>query len=357
MRKSLVLILPLTVLLAGCQPSEAPAPAPQQTVDIRTAPVLKPHKQTFHVFGTLVHVTLYADSSQRAREAFGHIARELQAFHQRWHAWEPGGLLYRVNTAFLLGHSIKVPADMAAFIQKSKDLYRLSEGYFDPSIGALINLWGFHSDTPTGPPPTEKQLRTWMQHRPTMDDVVVIENTISARNNLAELDFGANAKGLALDQVLNYLKQAGIEHAIINIGGDMKALGLKPGGQPWRIGVADPHNPERSLARIDLQAGEAIVTSGTYERFFDWNGHRYSHIINPHTARPAEGILSVTVIHRDAITADAAATALLAAGPEKWREVAQKMGLSQVAVILEDGRLEMTEAMKKRWQPLEKQQP
>ncbi|SIO09078.1 thiamine biosynthesis lipoprotein [Sulfurivirga caldicuralii] len=328
------IILFLLVFLTAC--SQAPAP----------------HSRTFYVFGTQVNVTLYADDPRQAEQAFAALNQRFQHFHHDWHAWEPGGIVARINASIASGQPIEVPTSVKAFILKSQQLCRASGGLFDPGIGALIDLWGFHGEDWHGPPPPQHEIDRWRKQRPSICDLAFQGGRLISRNPTVRLDFGGNAKGLALDMALETLQQFGIRHAIVNIGGDMKALGSKSDGTPWHIGVEDPFQPRQILARIDLRDGEAVVTSGTYERYFDWQGTRYSHILDPTTGWPAHGLVSVTVIHPDATTADAAATALLVAGPKRWRAAAKRMGVTTAAVIDQHGMIQMTPAMQARWHPM-----
>ena len=332
MRKAIALLL--IGLLAGCTNS------------------LQPHHTRLYVFGTLVDITLYTDSTAQAQQAFKAISAGFQQFHHEWHAWEPGGIVMRINDAIAAGRCAQVPDSVRAFILKSQRLARLSGGLFDPGIGTLIDLWGFHGEYFQGPPPPDERIRRWLRQRPSILDLYFQNNQLCSRNRRIRLDFGGNAKGLALDMAIDLIRRAGIRHAIVNIGGDMKTLGNKPNGQPWRIGVQNPFSPERLIAQVTLKGGEALVTSGTYQRYFDWQGERYSHILDPTTGWPAHGLVSVTVLHPDATTADTAATALLVAGPKRWRATAQKMGIQYAAVIDQEGHIRLTSAMKARWTPL-----
>ncbi len=312
-------------------------------------PTPKPYHHTLYVFGTLVHLSVYTDTPQAAQTAFQQINTSFQAFHHRWHAWEPGGIVGKINQAIAQEHPITVPEDLKAFILKSQQLTRTSLGYFDPGIGTLVDLWGFHSDTFTGPPPSETQIQQWLQQRPSILQLYFKGHRLFSTNPHVRLDFGGNAKGLALEMALNFMQQAGIHHGIVNIGGDMKTLGEKPQGHPWRIGVTDPFDKSRLMAEVLLKGGEALVTSGTYERFYTWKEQQFSHILNPNTGKPAEGIVSVTVLHHDAITADAAATALLAAGKQSWQAVAQHMALEYYAITFSDGHTVISPALQSRW--------
>jgi thiamine biosynthesis lipoprotein len=149
------------------------------------------------------------------------------------------------------------------------------------------------------------------------------------------------------------LKQHGIKNAVINAGGDLKVIG-RHGDRRWHIGIRDPRSHE-AIAAVDLQPGEAIFTSGSYERFYELNGKRYHHIIDPRTGYPAEHVASSTVIETDAAEADAAATALLIAGMNGWQKLAADMGLKQVILIDWQGKISMTPEMKNRLTMLQEQ--
>ncbi|MBT8130408.1 MAG: FAD:protein FMN transferase, partial [Gammaproteobacteria bacterium] len=148
------------------------------------------------------------------------------------------------------------------------------------------------------------------------------------------------------DLALDYLQARGVEHAIINAGGDLRVIG-RHGQRPWRIGIRHPRNND-VIAWLDTEAGESVFTSGDYERFYMHEGRRYHHILDPRTGYPAGGATSVSVIHGDAGTADAAATALFVAGPERWHEIARSMGIKYVMLIDSDMRIHMNPAMQQR---------
>ncbi len=149
-----------------------------------------------------------------------------------------------------------------------------------------------------------------------------------------------------MDLAITRLRELGIQNAIINAGGNLRAIG-KHGDRPWRIGIRNPRG-EGVLASIETRGDESILTSGDYERFYEYQGKRYHHIIDPRSGYPVTGVISVTVIADDAATADAASTALFVAGPQRWREIAKKLGVTQVMLIDGQGRMVVTPAMAKR---------
>lgn len=320
------------VFLSGCSPSQ-PEPIKSQII----------------VFGTQVNISIYPNNATEVTQgklALRAIEAEFYQFHQDWHAWDKGGILSKINQAIRDEQSIEVADSVKQFIVKSQDLAQASGYLFDPGIGSLIKLWGFHSETWQGPPPSQTQLNTWLAQKPTIAALSFAGNQLSSSNRFVSLDFGGNAKGLALDMAMNTLKQNHIQNAIVDIGGDMRVLGNKH-NQPFRIGIQDPRNPTETIASIELQGDETVMTSGTYQRFFEWQGQKFSHLLDPRTAQPAKAFASVTVIHPDATTADAAATALMIAGAD-WQNVANAMGIQEVFVIDNAGNFFFTPQMRLR---------
>lgn len=304
----------------------------------------EPISQTFYVFGTEVNISIVGADKATANRAIQAIEQDFQAMNREWHAWEKGGLVSKINTAIAQGKSIEVSPPIKAFIEKSQRLAELSGYRFDPAIGALVDLWGFHSEDWRGPPPSDAAIQQYLQHRPSIAQLSFQGLELSSSNSSVQLDFGGNAKGLALDRAIQTLKASHIENAIVNIGGDMRVIGSK-NGENWRIGIQNPLKPAEMIQTVQVSGDWSVVTSGTYARFFEWKGQRYSHLLNPVTGQPARGLASVSVIHPDATTADSAATALLIAGDE-WRSVAQKMGIQYVLVVTEQGEIQMTHELK-----------
>ncbi|WP_235584667.1 FAD:protein FMN transferase [Thiomicrospira sp. WB1] len=315
--------------------------APTQTVQSR-----------FPVFGTFVTLSASHVTPDQARPVFARIERTFHSMHTQWHAWQPEGTLYRINQAIARGEPIEVPLSFKRQIEKTQALTRASDGLFDPAIGSLIALWGFHSEHWQGPPPSQAQREAWLKHRPSILDLWFDGLTLHSHNRRVQLDFGGNAKGLALDRAAEQLQAAGIDNAIINIGGDMRVLGERnpQKHQAWSIGIQHPDHPGTTLAAIAVHGNESLVTSGTYQRSFEWQGQTFSHILNPNTAAPTDFFVSVTVAHPDAVTADTAATALMVAGPSGWQRIAGRMGIDQAFLVAPGGQCFATTAMAKRLQ-------
>jgi thiamine biosynthesis lipoprotein len=259
------------------------------------------------------------------------LLQQLQRMHVEWNAWKPGEL-GRLNAALRAGRSAAASAPLRAMIALSVRLERASGGFFNAGIGGAVGAWGFHDDVMRdGPRPDAHTLARWQAAAPSLAQLEVRGAQVASRNPLLQLDFGAIAKGVAIDRTLDRLQAAGVADAMLDLGGNLAAMG-GCGGRPWRIGVRDPHG-EGLVASLATQGREAVVTSGSYERFRMADGERITHILDPQRAAPVAGLASVTVLHRCAALADAAATALLVAGPQRWPRVAERLGVSQVLVI------------------------
>lgn len=301
-----------------------------------------------YVFGTLVDITLWGARPEQEEKAVATITQDFQRMHHDWHAWNPGPLV-DINKAIATGQPATVIPSLIPIIEQSTVLSRQSEGLFDPAIGGLLNLWGFQSDgRPNGPPPDKAAIAKWVEAAPRMDDITLEGDTLRSSNPAVQLDFGAFAKGYAVDLAIERLREFGIDNAIINAGGDLRAIGSKD-GKPWRVGIRHPQG-EGVLAALDVSGDESVFTSGNYERYREYEGVHYAHILDPRTGMPVDGVTSVTVIHDNGAVADAAATALVVAGPRDWHRIAKQMGIKYVMLVDDAGVVYMNPAMQKRVQ-------
>lgn len=306
----------------------------------------KEHNADMFVFGTVVNISLWDVSPSQASQAFSDLQHLFQDMHQNWHAWEPGRLT-DINQAFRQGRAGTADPQMVLMIERAQQLETLTGGRFNAAIGSLIDLWGFHtSDFPIiGPPPSQLEIDAILEQRPSSLDIRINGLELSSDNPAVQLDFGGIAKGVAADLAIAHLQDIGIDNAIVNAGGDLRAIGTH-GGRPWRVAVQKPGGGE--IGFIEVAGDESIFTSGNYARFRQDNQKRYPHILDPRSGWPAKDIASVTVIANEGVVADAAATAMVVAGLQHWPEVAAALHLNQVAVIDESGTVYMTVAMAQR---------
>jgi thiamine biosynthesis lipoprotein len=304
------------------------------------------HRADLYVFGTLVNITLYGASDSKARRAFSDVQEMFQGMHGDWHAWEPG-MLTEINQAFANRQAIEAGAQIVHMIRESQLIEARSGGRFNPAIGGLIREWGFHtSDYPIiGPPPAREDIDKWLSRRPSSRDIDIVGLQLASTNPAVQLDFGGIAKGYAVDLAMDYIRYQGIDNAIVNAGGDLRAMG-RHGDRPWRIAVRKPGGG--IIGAVEVRGDEALFTSGNYERFRQDATRRYPHIIDPRTGWPVRDIASATVITDEGLLADAAATALIVAGLEDWPEVARSLELDQVMIIDEQGKVYLTPKMADR---------
>ena len=315
-----------------------------------SGPVPEPlHTERIFVFGTLVDISFWDTDEALRQQATARITQDFQRMHHEWHPWNPGPLV-ALNQALAEGQTGELPASLLPLLEHASQLASLSDNLFNPAIGGLLKLWGFQqSERVHGPPPVQAAIEAWLAAEPDMTDLDWQDGQISSRNPAVQLDFGAYAKGYAVDIAIEHLRELGIDNAIVNAGGDLRALGSKD-GQAWRIGVQHPQGEdERLLAWLEIQDGEAVFTSGNYRRFRQDEGVRYSHILDPRTGWPVEGITSVTVLHPDnGALADAAATALVVAGVREWQRIAAQMGIAHVMLVDDQGIVYLSRPMAER---------
>ena len=237
------------------------------------------YHQQLLVFGTIVDITLWGVNEKKGQEVLAHLEDDFNYMHHAWHAWHSGPL-GRTNQFLVSGNRFTGAPSVIPLIKRARELSELSGGLFNPAIGNLIALWGFASDDPPkGPPPDDTAIRDILDQHPSMKDVIIDGIHIQGTNPAVKLDFGAFAKGYAVDRAIDYLREAGIQNAVVNAGGDLRAIG-QHGQRPWRVGIRHPRE-EGILASVETAGDECIFTSGDYERYFEWQGKRYDHIIDP----------------------------------------------------------------------------
>lgn len=309
------------------------------------------------MMGTLVSITVFLDGQTpraKAEAVVTGLEQLLRQFERRWSAWGDGEL-GQINRTLATGKPASIPNPLKFLFAEAARASLLSEGRFDVRVGALVRLWGFddasHYLQKPPPPAAIAQLRKAVANAKTL-------NADRYQANGIQLDFGAIAKGYAADLAMALLKKESLHNAIVNLGGNLRVSGRR-GDRDWNIGIRHPRPDQgvRILASLKTHSDEAVLTSGDYERYFEFEGHRYHHILDPGTGEPAQGLQSVTVVCPEGAWADAASTALFVAGPQHWRDTAARMGIDQVMVVDAQGRVTVTRALAPRLQFAEGIQP
>lgn len=306
------------------------------------------YQEQGYVFGTLVEVSVYGETEPKARQAVSAVLQEFQRLHEKLHAWQPSELS-ALNAAFAHGDSMAISPELATILQDAASLSRQSQGLFNPAIGGLVQLWGFHADEFKPVQPDAKQIASWVAANPQMSDITIVRGKAQSSNKAVQVDLGGYAKGYALDRAAELLRNQGIHNALINIGGNVLALG-RHGGRAWRVGIQHPRQ-SGALATLDLQDGEAIGTSGDYQRYFMVGDVRYCHLIDPRSGHPTQGVQAVTVLTRGAqagVLSDVASKPLFISGATGWRTAAAQMGLTEAMLVDGQGKIHLTVELQKR---------
>jgi thiamine biosynthesis lipoprotein len=313
---------------------------------------MPPFRQESYVFGTRVEVQVQGVPEAQAHAAAAAVLLEFDRLHRAYHAWQPSDLS-ALNDAIAAGKPHRVSEELAGFIKEAQGLAAAGDYLFDPGLGRLIKLWGFHTDeiAPTIPDPPE--LKALLASKPSIAQIKVNDRVVTSSNRQVALDFGGYLKGVALDRAAILLREKGVKNALINIGGNILALGSK-GDKPWRVGIQHPR-PETvggtPLASLELHDGEAIGTSGDYHRYFLRDGRRYCHLIDPRSGQPAEGTQALTILippgPQAGMRSDALSKPIFIAG-DAWREMARKLEVSAVLKVGAGGTALATPAMKAR---------
>lgn len=302
------------------------------------------HREIF-ALGTLVQLS-FADPIRT--EVISGAQQQLKQFETRWSVLGDGALA-QLNRQLRDSPHAELPEALRAGFSFAQHACQISNGLFDPAMGQLVKLWGFDAEKNfRTSPPAPAALEAALNQRSSLCNASIGE-TIRLDRPGTQLNFGASAKGRAVDEVTAWLKDRGVKNAIINAGGDLKVLGRRP-ERPWRIGIRHPR-PEagqRVLASLEVADGEAVFSSGDYERYFIHDDRRYHHILDPRDGMPPVHSQSATVVHHSAELADAAATALFVAGPENAAATMADMGIQLYLLIDEQGQRIVSPAMAAR---------
>ncbi|MDX8402494.1 MAG: FAD:protein FMN transferase [Mariprofundaceae bacterium] len=297
-------------------------------------------RDTRFMMGTIVRFTVIASDEVAARNAISRAAAAMRAVEDAFrNEGAPTNAVMRLNHA-PPGTPVALPEMVSGLLRQALAIQHASGNAFHVGLGRLNALWGFSHDPPPTRPPAPERIAALVPPPRCFEATPSGWVRLDAR---CALDFGAIAKGYAVDRGLDALEAAGIHQGIINAGGDIGILG-KHRDRPWRIGVRDPRRPGGVLAALDLTGRMAVVTSGDYERFYLHDGIRYHHILDPVSGMPARRSRSSTVVAPDAAAADGWSTALFVLGPPG---LARIPGDWPAMVVDAGGRIHANDAMRR----------
>lgn len=264
-------------------------------------------------FGTVVSLKIYGYTDESIFQEIWDLMDDMEAQYSPTIA---SSAVAKFN-ASRSTEPFKMPTDVVKMAAISQEYSRETDGLFDITTYPLTKLWNITSDTPKVPSSIDIiKAQLLVDYRSL--EVNTADNTLTKRLPELEIDLGAIAKGYAADQIATHLKEKGIQRAIVNLGGNIFALGSKDDKHPWNIGIQDPLNETGNAFALIAAKNKSIVTSGTYERFFEVDGKRYHHILNPKTGSPVDNeLIAITIISDQSVIGDALSTSIFALGLEK----------------------------------------
>ncbi|WP_323844077.1 FAD:protein FMN transferase [Microbulbifer magnicolonia] len=291
--------------------------------------------------GTSYHITVVdVPAAVQRAELQQQIDAELRQVNREMSTYIEDSELMRFNRG-PVGQAVPVSAPLAEVVALSLDIFRRSDGAFDVTVGPLVNLWGFGPQPEPEQIPDDATIASLLQQ--VGSDALVVQRAPDriTRSRPVEIDLSAIAKGHGVDRVALLLEQQGIRNYLVEIGGELRTLGVNPKGRHWRIGIESPDPAGRVVQKPISVSGKSVATSGDYRNYYERNGVRYAHTIDPRIGRPLQHRLaSVTVIADSCAEADGLATALNVLGADAGLELAEREQLAVFMLVKTDAGFE-----------------
>jgi thiamine biosynthesis lipoprotein len=318
----IVMVVVAALLISGCL-SNIAAP--------------KPYKETQFLMDTIIEITAYGPGAEGAvKAAFG----EFQRLHTLTNNFDENSQISKINQ--MAGkEKIAVDPSLVKIIKFSQDVSDKLGDSFDITIGPLTKLWGIGNKGEYVPSQAEidKVLPLVNYH---LIEVDTDANTVYLPKVGMMLDLGAIAKGYATDQAIEVLKAKGITSALVNAGGNVRVIGNKPDGKPWRIGIQNPRDTDGISGKLALTEWDTMETSGDYQRFIMKDGIRYSHILDPRTGWQPREVASVTMVNNSSTYGDILSKPIFVLGVEKGLELLKQFPGNEAVIVTLDGKIIIT---------------
>lgn len=294
----------------------------------------RPHTEQAEIMGTTFSITIegFADASRAAQAAF----EEIRRIDRLLSTYKKDSEISNVNLR-AAKETVVVGSDFWLVAAASREYFNLSDGCFDPTVFPLMKAWGFRKKEGILPPAEEL-----IKIMPLVDFAKVMlddtSHTVSFREEGMSLDFGGIAKGYAVDRAIAALRDLGVTRAIVDAGGNFYGLGTPQARERWQTGIRHPFRLNEIIARFPV-SDAGVATSGNYERFFEIDGKKYCHIMDPRTGWPVPEMLSATVIANTAMAADALSTSVFVLGKEKGMDLIENLPGIEGMLIVQDADL------------------
>lgn len=290
--------------------------------------------------GTVVSITLYGTEDESILDGAFKILKEIDT-----------DFSLNIETSTInninknaYNEAVTINSDISTVIEKSLYYSKLSDGLFDISIEPLVSLWGIGSDRARVP--SSDEIKSTLNNV-NYKNINLSDNTLTFDSEYTKLDLGAIAKGYAADKIVNYLKENGINRAIISLGGNVYALGRKSEDSNWRIGIQDPNENRGDIIGSLSIYDKSVVTSGLYERFYEENGVRYHHILNTKDGYPIENeLLGVSIISNNSIDGDALSTVAFILGVDEGIKLIEELDDIDAVFVTKDSKVYITSGIK-----------
>ncbi len=308
----------------------------------------KQESSTHFLMDTMVQIDIYSKDPAASKESMQKAFARMQSIADRTDRYSnsPASDCFRINKA--AGYSPVAVSPDTLFLTDYVLAKKRPE--INLAVGPLVDLWAVN--TRKLPPAPEAVQRAKMLVAVSLLSIDKKQNSVALQPAGALIDFGAVAKGYAIDQAAAVLAaDKNITGALVNGGGNIKTIGSKSDGQPWRIGVQDPRDPQRLLGTLTLSPGEAVSTSGDYQRYFELNGQRYHHIISPASGYPSRENISVTIVAKDALTADYYSTLLFILPLADSFSLLRDTPQIQAVIVNKDGKAYISAGLKDKFTP------
>ncbi|GMU96220.1 FAD:protein FMN transferase [Ignavibacterium album] len=289
---------------------------------------IKTIKRTQILLGTVVEIQVRDTDEQKADDAITKAFAEIKRIDDLFTTYNEESPVSKINNSS--DTVLKIDEEIYKLLVLCDSVTKISYGCFDLSLDNLTRVWGFYTDNPNLP--TKTEIDSALMKSGWKNVKLIGNDTIIKKKNVG-LNFGAIAKGYAVDKAIDILRTSGIESALVNAGGEIKVI-----GKNWRVGIQHPRD-ERDVIAVVKPDNNSVATSGDYEQFFEVDEIRYHHILDPKSGYPAKGLRSVTIINQSNTFADALATAVFVMGKDKGMRLIENLSDTEAMIIDSEGKI------------------